>query len=118
MGVKRVVDLDIGMVLAEDVNDANGRFLLGMECVLEARHIRALQAWGVISVTILNTDEDEESKDSIAEVTVETLNKAESELRELFKFNNLEHEFMQELFKEAVARKAIMLTEDTDEKET
>ena len=116
MGIKRVVDLDVGMVIAEDVNDANGRFLLGVECVLEAKHIRALQAWGVVSVKILSHD-DEKSSDDIPKISLDTLNKVESELRQFFKFSDLEHEFIQELFKESVARKAKMITEETDEKE-
>ena len=46
----KVKELEPGMRLAEDVHDSNGRFLLGADCELEEKHIRALQAWGIISV--------------------------------------------------------------------
>ena len=60
----KVKRLQVGMTLSADVCDPNGRFLLGDGCELNEKHIKALNAWGVISVEI-NDEDMPESEDDI-----------------------------------------------------
>ncbi|NDV23284.1 HDOD domain-containing protein [Desulfovibrio sp. JC022] len=48
-----VGDLEVGMRLAEDVKGANGRFLLAADTVIEERHLRIFNIWGVSEVEVL-----------------------------------------------------------------
>jgi len=52
----KVKSLQVGMTLSADVCDPNGRFLLGDGCELNEKHLKALNAWGVISVEINDAD--------------------------------------------------------------
>ena len=96
----KVHDLDAGMELASDVHDPNGRFLLGEGCELSEKHIKALQAWGVLSVEIAGVD-SVESK-SLQQVSPETLENLRADVRERFRDGFEEQVFMQELFTEVV----------------
>ncbi len=52
MGQVNVDDLKTGMVLASDLKDANGRFLLGAGVAIEEKHIRIMKIWGITSADI------------------------------------------------------------------
>ncbi|ACS78563.1 HDOD domain-containing protein [Maridesulfovibrio salexigens] len=61
-----VGDLKVGMRLLEDVNGANGRFLLAADTVLEEKHLRIFNIWGVSEVEVLSgskTGEDNDEPD-------------------------------------------------------
>ncbi len=94
-----IKDLEIGMCLAADVCDLNGRFLIGADCELTDKHIKALNAWGVASVEINDADiELEQVENSISN---EDFERKQNELKESFIHNDLAHPFISELITEA-----------------
>ncbi len=96
----KVKELEIGMTLITDVCDPNGRFLLGEGCVLNEKHLKALSAWGVVSVEI---SDDEMPEDKImSEISPEIYNAIEEQVTARFCHNNMENPFIKELSKESV----------------
>ncbi len=104
----KVKDLETGMKLAEDVHDANGRFLLGVDCELEDKHIRALQAWGIISVQIVGDSVEEPAEKAI---DPQLLEQVRQESLGRFRFVSMDNDFMRELFSESVRREALKRTQ-------
>jgi len=96
----KVKELQVGMTLIADVCDPNGRFLLGEGCVLNEKHLKALSAWGVISVEI-HDNEMPEIEDKI-EISPEAYMAIEDAVKERFIHNNLEAPFIDELYKVSV----------------
>lgn len=96
----KVKELKIGMTLIADVCDPNGRFLLGKGCELNEKHLKALNAWGVISVEI---DEDEipEDKNKI-EISPEIYKTIEEQVKTRFQHNDMSQPFIKELAKESI----------------
>ena len=97
----KVKDLQIGMTLITDVCDPNGRFLLGTGCELSEKHVKALNAWGVISVEISDDDVPEDQKK--IEVSPEIYNAIEKQVKVRFQHNNMSVPFVDELAKESVS---------------
>jgi hypothetical protein len=96
----KVKDLDLGMTLIADVCDPNGRFLLGDGCKLSEKHIKALNAWGVISVEI--NDDDMPDDINRVEISSEIYNVIEEQVNSRFQHNNMEHPFIKELATESI----------------
>lgn len=96
----KVKDLSIGMTLTADVCDPNGRFLLGDGCELNEKHIKALNAWGVISVEI--RDEDMPETSDTLEISPEIYNTIEQQLKSRLLHNDLEQPFIKELTRESI----------------
>lgn len=96
----KVKDLQIGMTLTADVCDPNGRFLLGEGCELNEKHVKALNAWGVISVEI-NDDDMPEVQNKI-EISPEIYNAIEKQVKARFRHNNMSQPFIEELAAESV----------------
>lgn len=90
-------DLQSGWVLAEDVHDLNGRFLMGKDCELTDKHIRALRAWGVNSVEV--EGENIPESDSAIELPEELLAAIKTEQQDRFRFNDMEDTFINELYR-------------------
>ena len=90
-------NLQSGWVLAEDVYDLNGRFLMGKDCELTDKHIRALRAWGVNSVEV--EGDDIPDTDSTVELPDELLTAINTEQQDRFKFNDMEDSFINELYR-------------------
>ena len=88
------------MTLTADVCDPNGRFLLGEGCELNDKHLKALSAWGVISVEI-NDDEMPENENKI-EISAEIYNAIEEQVHARFKHNDMKLPFINELLNESV----------------
>lgn len=95
----KVKDLQIGMTLTDDVCDQNGRFLLGNGCELNEKHIKALNAWGVISVEISDDDipEDQEK----VKISPEIYKVIETKVTSRFIHNDMNVPFIKELAKES-----------------
>ena len=96
----KVKELEVGMTLTADVCDPNGRFLLGEGCELNDKHLKALNAWGVISVEIA-ADQMPENKQRV-EISPEVYQAIEEQVLSRFKHNNIAHPFVKELAKESV----------------
>ena len=96
----KVKDLQIGMSLTEDVCDQNGRFLLSSGCELSDKHLKALNAWGVISVEI-SDDEMPEDQNGI-EISSEVYKVIENQVKTRFQHNDMSLPFIDELSRESV----------------
>ena len=96
----KVKNLQVGMTLSADVCDPNGRFLLGDGCELNEKHVKALNAWGVISVEINDADmPDNEDAITISPEIYETI---KGQVKDRFKHNDIESPFIKELVSESV----------------
>ena len=96
----KVKKLQVGMTLTADVSDPNGRFLLGEGCELNEKHLKALNAWGVISVEVKD-DEIPENENAI-EISPEIYQTIEAQVNARFIYNNMEIPFIKELSTESV----------------
>lgn len=96
----KVKDLEAGMTLTADVCDPNGRFLLGSGCELGEKHLKALHAWGVISVEI-SSDEMPDTTPG-AELSPEVYKEIEEKVASRFIHNDMELPFVKELSTESV----------------
>lgn len=96
----KVKELEVGMTLTADVCDPNGRFLLGEGCELSEKHLKALNAWGVISVEISDDDMPEDNKR--IEISPEVYNAIEEQVKSRFQHNDMSVPFVKELVDESV----------------
>ena len=96
----KVKNLQVGMTLTSDVCDPNGRFLLGEGCELNEKHLKALSAWGVISVEV--KDDDMPENESAIEISPEIYQAIEAQVNARFIHNNMEIPFIKELATESV----------------
>lgn len=96
----KVKDLQVGMTLTADVCDPNGRFLVGDGCELNEKHLKALNAWGVISVEI-NDDEMPENGNKV-EISPEIYKVIKEQVNSRFLHNNMELPFIKELANESI----------------
>lgn len=96
----KVKKLQVGMTLTADVCDPNGRFLLGGGCELNEKHLKALNAWGVISVEV--KDDDMPENENAIEISPEVYQTIEAQVHALFIHNNMEIPFVKELSTESV----------------
>lgn len=53
--VTQVGELTEGAVLADDVIDCSGRFLISKDTVIAASHIRVMKIWGIQEVVVYQT---------------------------------------------------------------
>jgi len=96
----KVKELEVGMTLTADVCDPNGRFLLGKGGELSEKHLKALNAWGVISVEISDEDMPEDNKK--IEISPEVYNAIEKQVKTRFQHNDMNVPFVKELVDETV----------------
>ncbi|MGE5339917.1 MAG: HDOD domain-containing protein [Candidatus Omnitrophota bacterium] len=97
MGEVNIDDLKEGMVLAQDLKDTRGRFLLQRGTVIDKDNIRIMKIWGVVSVDIQGLNREEAGQDILASINPETLNKAESYVETMFRHSTEPHEALTEL---------------------
>jgi len=96
----KVKNLQTGMTLTADVCDPNGRFLLGEGCQLNEKHLKALNAWGVISVEV--KDDDIPENENAIEISPEIYKAIEDQVHARFVHNDMEIPFIKELATESV----------------
>lgn len=90
MGEVNVDDLKCGMVLATDLKDSRGRFLLGQGTVIADKHLRIMKMWGVTGVDIDGADREELARESLEQFNPAVLEKAE-ELADRILYNSVKH---------------------------
>ena len=98
-----VDDLEPGMVLGEDVHDAQGRLLMPKGTVLTERHLRAFQLWGILSVLVLGPEGEEPPP---APISPELLARAEELVRRRFRNNDPTHPLIAALIAACTLREA------------
>ena len=106
MGLVHIDNLTEGMLLAADTHDRDGRLLLTQGTELTSRHIRMFTTWGIPKVDIQDYDEPLSETTDGDDIAPELLQKAEEELRQLFRNNDLSYPVIAELFKHCLIRKA------------
>jgi len=93
-------NLKENMVLSEDIKDITGRLLLQKGNIIQSNHINIIKKWGVTEVKI---DEDPvyQQKEKSHEINKEK-EYNEEEVKHIFRYVDLDHPAMQELFRLAV----------------
>ena len=98
-----VDELALGMILAENVHDAQGRLLMPSGTELTERHLRAFRLWGIVSVRIKGDAADEPMAPP---VSPELLAEAENQVRDRFRHNDVSHPLMAGLFAASALQEA------------
>lgn len=73
MGELNVDFLKSGMVLACDLQDSMGRFLLGKGSVIEEKHIRIMKMWGITAADIEGEDREHAAREELRQIEPELL---------------------------------------------
>lgn len=68
MGEINVDFLKSGMVLACDLLDSMGRFLLGKGSVIEEKHIRIMKMWGITAAEIEGEDQENAAREELLQI--------------------------------------------------
>lgn len=105
MGLLNIDNLEVGMVLASDVKDRNGRMLLGAGAELTQKHMTVFRTWGVIDVDIAGIDYVQEESSVPAEMDPAEVAAAEEEIRPRFFYSGTDHPALKELLTLAAVRK-------------
>ena len=97
MGIVHVDDLKSGMVLAGDIKDSMGRFLLRQGIALQDKHIEIFKSWGITEADIEGIDQKKASEETTQQIDPDILQKCENYASRLFQYSNNEHEAIKEL---------------------
>ncbi|MFO7802168.1 MAG: HDOD domain-containing protein [Desulfovermiculus sp.] len=97
-----------GMVLESPVRDQKGRFLIPAGETVTEKHIRVCKIWGATDIWVKTSDSrDHSPAESVNEIPEPIRFQAEQRVREWFGDNDLENEFLAQVFRIAVQRKAM-----------
>jgi len=107
MGLVALDNLEIGMVLAADVLDRNGRMLLGAGAELNQKHLGIFRTWGVAEADIAGIDYVNTETPLPAEIDPAALAAAEESLLPHFKHSGTGHPALRELLRLAAIRKVL-----------
>ena len=99
MGIISVAELKPDMVLAEDLANLGGRFLLSKGTKLTPKHLLILKMWGVIEANIENVKRVDIESDAIAELDPAIIEEVRQSLTGPFQHTDLEHPAVRELFR-------------------
>ena len=110
MGTIAVSQIEPGMVLADDLKDRNGRFLLTKGVELTTKHLKVIKTWGVVEADIKGITARDVDKKQTADIDPFILEAANKIERHRFIHNDLENETIRYLFKICVLRRAGKLT--------
>lgn len=106
MGVLNVAELKPDMVLAEDLKNPGGRFLLAKGERLTSKHLRIIKAWGLVEANIDGVSPKDVEANTIAQLDPVITEQAEEIIRERFCHTDLEHAPIRKLFHLCTLRKA------------
>lgn len=85
MAIVKLKHLEPGVILSEDVKDANGRMLLNSGATVTEKHLKIFKTWGVTEISILGEGLDENDNDlELADISPELLQKITQQIDELF----------------------------------
>lgn len=116
MGIINVAELKPGMVLAEDLRNRSGRFLLAKGKKLTSKHLRVIKLWGAIEANIDGVSRKDVEANTTAQLDPVLTEEAEKAMRERFSHTDLECPAVRQLFRICSLRKAEELS-NTAEKE-
>ncbi len=104
MGIVHIDKVKQDMVLSDDVKDINGRFLLKKGQVIQSNHVKILKKWGVTEVNIVGNAGTEESAETY--VDPELIEKIKENTKPVFKYTDLSHPAVKEIFRLAVLHRS------------
>lgn len=90
------------MVLADDLVDVTGRFLLPHGAVIQEKHLRVMKSWGVTEADIEGIDQVQAASRTMEALDPELLKKCEEHLAPIFGESCQAHEVMQEIRRQSV----------------
>lgn len=93
-----IANLSAGQVVQSDVYDRNGRMLIPKDTILKDSHLKALRTWGIQAV-VVNGDVNTDSPSQDFVVSEKSQDKIEKDLAKRFSQTELQHPFIQELYK-------------------
>jgi putative nucleotidyltransferase with HDIG domain len=85
------------MVLAEDLVDARGRFLLAQGAVIQEKQLRVMKIWGITEADVEGVDPGEAASRAMAAIDPELLRRCEDYVTPFFRNSNQEYEVMREM---------------------
>lgn len=97
MGEVNVSDIRVGMVLAADLKDARGRFLLGKGTVIEEKHLRVIKIWGITAVDIEGVNPEHVAQEAVDRIEPGILQKVKPYIEKRFGCSREEHGALREL---------------------
>lgn len=108
MGEINVDFLKSGMVLAKDLQDSMGRFLLGKGSVIEEKHIRIMKMWGITAADIEGEDQENAAREELRQIEPGLLGKIREHVNALFCDPEKpgEHEALKEIRRLCILRTA------------
>jgi hypothetical protein len=105
MGTINLADLQVGMIVASEVQNGNGQLLLPAGTEINQKHLTILQAWGITEVNVQGVSRDEVVAMAAAQIDPAVLSAAEASNQELFRHADQTHPVIKELFTLCVMRK-------------
>jgi HD-like signal output (HDOD) protein len=106
MGTIAVGQIEPGMMLASDLKDRNGRFLLSKGVELSTKHLKVIKTWGVVEADIEGLTAKDVDEKQTAHIDPNILEAAKKIEQHRFIHNDLENEAIQYLFNICVLRRA------------
>lgn len=106
MGIINVAELKPEMVLAEDLRNLDGRFVLAKGTKLTPKHLRILKMWGVIEANIERISRKDVEENTIAQLDPAVIEEVKNLTGERFQHADLEHPPVRELYRLCCLRKA------------
>ena len=99
MGIINVAELKPDMMLADDLANLDGRFLLAKGTKLTPKHLLILKMWGVIEANIENVSRIDIEADAISRLDPSVIEEVKQSLADRFQHVDLEHPSIRELFR-------------------
>jgi HD-like signal output (HDOD) protein len=106
MGIINVAELKPEMVLAEDLRNLDGRFVLAKGTRLTPKHLRILKMWGVVEANIEGVSPKDVEENTIAQLDPAVIEEVKNLIAERFHHADLEHPPVRELYRLCCLRKA------------
>lgn len=110
MAVIKLNKLKVGMKLAGDVEDINGRILLKTGVTINNNHLKIFKSWGIMEVDVQGAEKQDLESIDEKDLKPEILEKAKEEMTRIFDLTDLSHPVIKELFQLCTIRKAKSLS--------
>ena len=99
MGIINLEDIQVGMILAGDIRERSGRILLAGGSEITEKHLRVFKMWGITEADIKDVEKEEIAANIVARLDPSLFQNVQSQVRERFCLADMEHPFVEELFR-------------------
>lgn len=110
MGEVNIGDIRPGMVLASDLKDARGRFLLGCGTAVEEKHLRVMKIWGITAADVEGANPEEVARKAMEQIPPQILEKVTPYIEKLLSNSKTDHAALRELKRLCTIRTAEKLS--------